>query len=212
MGKLTNHDNPFKEGVAPMRDQKFFTTRLSFTALVSVAIWGLLAWDYSHGGVPLHHLLANPGLPAVSNWWGGLLLPVLTWLLLARIEQNATGKGDSSTTAHPSFRREGYGFTGAVVVGVLIAVLFTYGYPDSAGNVILGLFLGALFVPIYRPECLLGFVLSMTFTFGAVLPIVIGTILGLIGLVLYAWFRPALGYFMLKAMRIASVRNQQPKP
>ena len=195
-----------------MGNQKFFTTRLFFTALVAVAIWGLLAWDYAHGGVPRHHLLANPTLPSVSNWWGGLLLPVLTWVLLAAIVQNATGKDQASPPAHPSFRREGYGFTGAVVVGGLIAVLFTLGHPDSAGNVIVGLFIGALFVPIYRPECLLGFVLSMTFTFGAVLPIVMGTMLGLLGLVLYAWFRPALGYVMSKAMRIASVSNQQPKP
>ena len=194
-----------------MSDQLFFTTRLSLTALVSVAIGGLLAWDYSHGGVPRHHLLANPALPSVSNWWGGLLLPVLTWVLLARIQQQATGTADASATVPPSFRRAWYGFTGAVVVGALIAVLFTLGYSDLAGDVLLGLFVGALFVPIYRPECLLGFVLSMTFTFGPVRPLLIGTFLGLIGLVLYAWLRPAMGYVVSKAMRMASVSNQPPK-
>ena len=88
-----------------MSDQLFFTTRLSLTALVSVAIGGLLAWDYWHGGVPRHHLLANPALPSVSNWWGALLLPVLTWWLLARIQQQAMGNAEASATAPPSFRR-----------------------------------------------------------------------------------------------------------
>ena len=141
-----------------------------------------------------------------------MLLPVLTWWLLARIQQQAMGNAEASATAPPSFRRAWYGFAGAVVVGVLIAVLFTLGYPDLAGNVLLGLFVGALFVPIYRPECLLGFVLSMTFTFGPVLPLLIGTFLGLIGLVLYAGLRPAMGYVVSKAMRMVSVRNQLPKP
>lgn len=194
-----------------MNDRKLFTPRLYVTALVSVAIWGLLAWDYSHGGVPRHHLLADAALPSVSNWWGGLLLPALTWLLLARIRQNAQGKSEASAAARPSFRREGYGFAGAVVAGVLIAVLFSLGYPDSAGIVLLGLFVSALFVPIYRPECLLGFVLSMTFTFGAVLPIVIGTVVGLIGWVLYAWFRPAIGYVLSKVLLAASVSIPPPK-
>jgi hypothetical protein len=194
-----------------MSDQLFFTPRLSLTALVSVALGGLLAWDYSHGGVPRHHLLANPALPSVSNWWGALLLPVLTWWLLARVQHNAMGNAEASATALPSFRRAWYGFTGAVVVGALIAVLFTLGYPDLAGNVLLGLFIGALFVPIHRPECLLGFVLSMSFTFGPVLPLLIGTLVGLIGLVLYAGLRPAMGYVGSKAMRMAS-SNQPPKP
>ena len=210
MRKSTAHENPFPESLAPMSDPPFFTTRLACTALVSVAMGGLLAWDYSHGGVPRHHLLANPALPSVSNWWGGLLLPVLTWLLLARIQQQA--QGDATATAPPSFRRAWYGFTGAVVVGALIAGLFTLGYPDLAGNVLLGLFIGALFVPIYRPECLLGFVLSMTFTFGPVLPLIIGALLGGIGLVLYAWLRPALGYVVSKAVRLAALSSQPPKP
>ena len=192
-----------------MNDQPFYISRLSFTVLVVVAIWGFLAWEHTHGGVARHHLLANAALPSVSNWWGGLLLPGLTWLLLARVEQN--GKGEASAAGHPSFRRERYGFAGAVAVGALIAVLFTFGYPESAGNVIVGLLIGALFYPVYRPECLLGFVLSMSFTFGAVLPLLIGTLLGLIGLVLYAWARPVIGYVLSKAMRIATVSDQQPK-
>lgn len=33
-------------------------------------------------GVPAHHLLNNPDLPRISDWFGGLLLPALTWALL----------------------------------------------------------------------------------------------------------------------------------
>lgn len=53
----------------------------------------------------------------------------------------------------------------------------------------MGLFGAAVLLPAYRAECLLGFVLGMTFVFGAVIPTLIGSILvGLSALVqLLAW-------------------------
>lgn len=178
-----------------MTEKRFSRLSLYATLLVTAAIWTLLAWSHYHGGVPSHHFLARADMPAISNWWGGLLLPALTWGLLRRIRQHAFGK-----TASPYFdasrplRRVLYGFGGALAFGLLIAGLFTAGESDMAGNVMLGLFAFAFFVPIYRPECLLGFVLAMTYTFGAVLPMIIGTMLGLVGLVLHAYIRRALLY------------------
>ncbi|TGE18913.1 hypothetical protein [Hymenobacter elongatus] len=177
-----------------MNENNFSRIALYCTVLVTVAIWALLAWSHYHGGVPSHHLLARKELPAISNWWGGLLLPVLTGLLLYRIRKQAFGKNDSDSDSPQPLRREIYGFVGALSFGVLISVLFTAGASDVAGNVMLGLFAFAFFVPIYRPECLLGFVLGMTYTFGAVLPLLIGTLVGLVGLVLHGYIRRALVY------------------
>jgi len=65
-------------------------TRIYFTAIITLAIWSLLAWNYFHGGVPSHHLLARESLPSISNGWGALLLPLLTWFLLYRTSKRTT--------------------------------------------------------------------------------------------------------------------------
>ena len=70
-----------------MSEKVFFKTSLYFTGIVTIAIWSLLAWNHYHGGVPSHHILHREDLPAISNWWGGLLLPLLTWFLLYRIQK-----------------------------------------------------------------------------------------------------------------------------
>ncbi|PJJ60886.1 hypothetical protein [Hymenobacter chitinivorans] len=184
-----------------MTETRFSRLSRYCTLLVTVAIWALLAWSHFHGGVPSHHFLAQQELPAVSNGWGGLLLPVLTWLLLSRIRQRVFGPTRADSDPTPALRRALYGFAGALLFGVLISGLFTAGEPDMAGNVMLGLFALAFFVPIYRPECLLGFVLAMTYTFGAVLPTIIGTVLGLIGWVVYGVIRRGLVYVGAKILQ-----------
>ena len=62
------------------------------------------------------------------------------------------------------------------------------------------IFIIALFFPIYRAECLLGFVMGMTFTFGAVLPTGIGSIFALIGAVLFLFVRSLLLKFVNAAL------------
>jgi hypothetical protein len=181
-----------------MKEKSFSRFSGYCVVIVTVAIWAVLAWSHFHGGVPSHHLLAKKEIPAISNWWGGLLLPLLTWFLLHRIHKRSFYKVSNSPEASQSLLREGYGFVGSLLFGVAISVLFTLSESDLAGNMMLALLVFAFFYPIYRPECLLGFVLGMTFTFGVVLPTLIGTLLGLIGLVLYAYIRPALLYVVSK--------------
>ena len=76
--------------------QNFIVTRILITGIVTFLILGLLLWQYFHGEVPSHHILDRKDLPEISNWWGGLLLPILTWLLLSKIE-NRISKQDSLT-------------------------------------------------------------------------------------------------------------------
>lgn len=192
-----------------MNEKSFTRFSLYATALVTVAMGALLAWSHTHGGVPSHHFLAREDMPAISNWWGGVLLPVLTWLLLARIRKQVFGQTDADSDSSRALRRVLFGFVGALLFGVLISVLFTAGQSDMAGNVMLGLFVVAFFVPIYRPECLLGFVLAMTYTFGPVLPTLIGTVLGLIGLVLHGVIRRGLVYGISKLAPLRPVSKPE---
>jgi len=56
-------------------------------------IWAHLGWDYFHGGVPTHHIRISENLPGISNWRGGIVLPLLPWFLLVRI-QHRINKND----------------------------------------------------------------------------------------------------------------------
>ncbi|HSF52731.1 MAG TPA: hypothetical protein VLA71_03215, partial [Algoriphagus sp.] len=64
--------------------------------------------------------------------------------------------------------------------------------------------LAALFLPIYRAECLLGFVFGMTYTFGAVLPTLVGSILALIGAAIYLFIRRGIIFLGSKMFRSVS--------
>jgi hypothetical protein len=67
-----------------VNDRRFLLTLLAFGAEV-----GILAWEYLNGGFRSHHLLANPDLPAVSNWWGLLVIPLLTWWTMSQLRRRA---------------------------------------------------------------------------------------------------------------------------
>ena len=193
-----------------MNEKVFFKTRIYFTGIVTIAIWSLLAWDHYHGGVPSHHILHREDLPAISNWWGGFLLPLLTWFLLYRIQKRLMS--DNIEVSKVSMRLANilYGFTGALFFGILLSVFFTFGYSSISGYIIIGLLLLALFFPIYRAECLLGFVIGMTFTFGAVLPTAVGSILALVGAVLYLYVRPSISFIVSRIVRIGSSNKHKP--
>jgi len=187
-----------------MNEKTFSKARLYFTGVVTLAIWSLLAWNHYHGGVPSHHILARADMPSISNWWGGILLPLLTWFLLYRMQKRLT--------LHPSEKSSGsalpvtllYGFAGALVFGILLSTSFALGHAAVPGYMLISIFLLALIFPIYRAEYLLGFVIGMTFTFGAVLPTGIGSVFALIGAVIYLLIRPVL----LRVVRIVSPARQ----
>jgi hypothetical protein len=185
-----------------MNKASFYKVRVWFTVLVALAIWSLLGYQQYHGGVPSHHILADETLPSFSNWWGALLLPVLTWVLLYRVDKRVFTNPDAS----PSLRNVLYGFAGTLLFGVVLSVFFTLGNTDVPGYMLLGVFALALFLPVYRAQCLLGFVLGMTFTFGAVLPTGIGLILSVITAVLYLVIRPS---FLFVLSKLTSARRPQ---
>lgn len=172
-----------------------FTFRLYSTLAITSLIWLLLLWNHFNGGVPSHHILANNDLPSISNWWGGILLPTLTWFLLFRIDRRIRKESEKNSISSYHLRKSFYGFAGSLLFGILLSLFFTLGYSDICGYLVLTLLPISFFIPIYRSEYLLGFVIGMTFTFGAVLPTAIGLIFMLIGAVLYLGLQAVTKYY-----------------
>ena len=159
-----------------MNEKTLYTYRLYFTGIVTTAIWLLLLWTHYNGGVQSHHLLHREELPAISNWWSGLLIPALCWGLLYRVQKRLMQVPQWSAEAPVLLKKSLYGFTAALCYGALIALAFTLKIDSVPGYLILGVLFIALFYPVYRAECVLGFILGMTVTFGAFIPTIVAAI------------------------------------
>ncbi|NBD95961.1 MAG: hypothetical protein GVY11_05745, partial [Gammaproteobacteria bacterium] len=106
-----------------------------------------------------------------SNWYGGLLLPVLAWGLLSLTRRRMIKA--ESTSLMPVIA----GLVGGMVLGIAMSVTFFTGHESITTYLFFGVLPLALLLPVYRPECLLGFVLGMSVGFGVVLPTLFGLVL-----------------------------------
>ena len=171
-----------------MSEQRRPQLRLYLTGLVLLLELAHLTWEHANGGVVSHHILHRSDMPAISNWWGVLLLPALTWFLTGRIQKrldlDSAVKGATTTLA--------VGFVGSLLLGILLAVSFTNHFESIALYLFQGMLLLAVLLPVYRAECVLGFVLGMAFTFGAVLPTIAGFIVAAVSAVIHRSIRPGL--------------------
>ena len=193
--------------VDELRAIKADAQSLEVGASVTLAELAHLAWEHFNGGVISHHFLNRADLPAISNAWGLLLLPALTWFLsglaLTRASVSSVGKEAVPKAA----ARVVAGFAGALLLGALLSVCFTRGYETAASSLFLGMFVLALLLRVYRAECVLGFVLGMTFTFGAVLPTIIGSIIAAISAAVHLAARPVLVRFLRGSKHRESPRS-----
>jgi hypothetical protein len=153
--------------------------RIVLTVLVALGMWGLLVWQHFHGGVPAHYLFADPEMPRISNAWGGLLLPALVWGLLG-LSRRRLAKADS-----PDLKPVLVGLIAGAAFGLALSTSFVTGHESVTRYLFYGLLPLALILPVYRPECLLGFVLAMSTALGAVLPTVFGTLMALATFVIH---------------------------
>jgi hypothetical protein len=162
-----------------MTDHRFNRLRVGLTVSVSLAIWALLVWRHFHEGVPAHHLFHNPDLPRVSDWFGGVLLPVLAWCLLGLTRRRM------KAADNPGLRPVIVGLVSGLAFGVAMAVTFFSGHESVTSYLFFSLLPLALFLPVYRPECLLGFLVGMSAGFGAVLPTLFGSLMALATFVIH---------------------------
>lgn len=160
--------------------------RIILVAIALLAESIHLAWEYFHGGVVAHHFLARADMPSVSNWWGLLLIPALTWFLAGRIGRRLERQPGGAVQVPPAVWA---GFIGALGYGAALALAFSFQF-DGIGTIFLGIFALSLVFPTYRAEYVLGFVLGMAFTFGAILPTFIATIVAALSGLAH-WLRSA---------------------
>jgi hypothetical protein len=160
--------------------------RVGLTLFVSLAIWSLLAWRHFHDGVPAHHLFHNPDLPRVSDWIGAVLLPALAWSLLSLTKRRLEA-ADS-----PALQPVIVGLVAGLAWGVAMSISFISGHEAITGYLFFSLLPLALFLPVHRPECLLGFVLGMSLVFGTVLPTLFGLLMAVATLLIHRFIGLAL--------------------
>ena len=73
-----------------------------------------------------------------------------------------------------------------------MAISFELGPSAVTTGLFFGLFVLAAVLPIYRIECIFGFVVGMNFTFGAVLPTLVAVVFAAVSVVLHFVFRAVL--------------------
>ena len=164
----------------------YFRFRIWFTVIISIALSGLLLWQYFHGGIPSHHFLADKTLQLISNVWGALVIPITTWFLLFRVERRLFSQSD--TIAFPKHTL--FGFLSAFLFGLALGISIVYGFETFSSYSPLIIFSLALFFPTYKAEYFLGFILGLTYFIGGVLPVVVGSIFLLVSALMYLLIRP----------------------
>ncbi|HEX5353094.1 MAG TPA: hypothetical protein VFW60_03345 [Rhodanobacteraceae bacterium] len=132
-------------------------------ALSELFVVTTLGWEYAHGGVPSHHFLDRGDMPAVSNWWGLIVLPGLGWLAAWFVARRAT--------IEPTALQKAFAAAlGALLVGIAMSIGFTTGHGQITGYIFFVTLAAGLVLPTYRAEYVFGFALGMAFVFGMVLP------------------------------------------
>lgn len=191
----------------------FSRLRLPLTLAVALAYTSLLVWQQLNGGVPGHSFMARDDLPVISNWWGALVLPSLTFFLTgrlrARLVKAGLDSGVGARGADVALGIAGAAFVGALLYGAILAASFATGHAEVSSLLFQSLLLIGLLLPIYRAEYVLGFVFGLTLTFGAVLPTFIATVMATISGVLHLTVRR--GFTWLMARRASGGPASRPK-
>jgi hypothetical protein len=170
----------------------FIRYKILFTAFITMLLLSLLLWEYFHGGVPGHHILQDKDLPKISNWWGALMLPLLTWLMTSRTEKRMYEKASNADNDKQELFATGQRLLVGLLFGLALAISFTNDFKFFLDNILYVVFILCLLMPVYYAEFILGFVLGMTYTFGAILPTAFVLIIAGLGFLLFKFIRPLL--------------------
>lgn len=151
-----------------------------------------LGWEYTHGGVKSHHLLNRADLPAISNWWGVLALPVLGWLASHVVARREAAEVGSTLKALQAF-------FGAFLIGIALSTAFVTAHEALTSGIFLAALAAGLILRTYRAEYIFGFVLGMTFVFGSVLPTFVASVAAAISAIAHLVIRPVIAFALRRA-------------
>lgn len=126
-----------------------------------------LSWEYLNGGVVRHHLLQDQNLPAFSNWWEILILPLFTLFSFSRLKNRLTGLSENKIPKKIIFA-----FLGMILFCIIQSITFLYGQINLTMYLTLGMLGVGLFLPIYKVEYIFGYLLGSSFMFGPVIPFI----------------------------------------
>ena len=150
-----------------------------------VIVFLLTLREYFTEGVITHHLLAREDLPGFSNWWGLLTIPLLAIIVAALIKHRRRRAAESEIDREKHdkivFRR----LLAALLFGLTVSLLWELNLEFVLPYFILLPLLLAFFIPVYLPEYLFGFVLGMIYSFGGILPIIIGLVLLILSFIIH---------------------------
>ena len=156
-----------------------------FLALFSLVFGAaLLAYEHFNGGVQSNYLLDRPDLPLISNWFGLIVLPLLGWLLGVRLRSHPT-----SSTRSGLPMGIWAGLVCSLLYGAALATSCELAQFTITSGLLVGLLLLSAVLPVYRIECIFGFVVGMTFTFGAVLPALVAVVFAAVSVMAHFIFR-----------------------
>lgn len=153
-----------------------------FAALVITSLFILR--EHFSGGVVTHYLLADDSMPGFSNWWGLLTVPLLALVVSVLLNKRLKKAKHTDTPVKDSalpVKR----FLGALCFGIGASLLWEFGLEPILPFYILSPLVLALFVRVHWPECMLGLVLGMLFTFGGILPILFSIVLFMLTWIVY---------------------------
>ena len=184
-----------------MDNQQLTTYKSLFTAVISITIWGMLIWQFNHEGVPSHYLFQNPELPELSNWWGGLILPALSWFTLSHVQKVLLSLPNEDAVHHA--KKVAIHFLIALGYGAMLSYAFVHGYKSFTSVIFPAILFFAIFFKVYKIEFILGFILSMSITFGAVLPMIFGTIIAIASFIVHA-----VAQFIWRGVKSLTTKNQ----
>ena len=160
-----------------MKTKSFVENKFLLVAGAFVLTALFVLREYLYDGVVTHHLLANEDLPGISNWWGLLTIPLLTWIVSTLLKRRRRIKKQSLQNLEENDKRVLKRFFTALIFGIAVSIFWELNLENVLQYFILLPILIAFFKPVHFPEFLLGFAIGMIYSFGGILPIIIGLVL-----------------------------------
>lgn len=179
-----------------MKLTEFNVMRNKFVSTVLVVVLCQLAWEHFNGGVVVHYPLMRDDLPGISNWWALIILPAISWFASHRIQKRMFSSETLDQQFAKLFRNIVIGFSTMLFIGVLQSIAFTFGFGGLMKLVALGVMFFALFVPMYRVEYIVGYVLGAMFVFGPAIPFIGVAMFLVISTISHKLVKPAFKYLI----------------